>query len=135
MKKHNIFYLFLFAFLIFSCKRDDDPELSRFEQITQTWRVQSVSVNGVDDTVHDYGDYSFEFREDNTYTFFMPEERSGTWQFNQNETAVILDPDGDEEQVDIIEIQNEYLRLQFMEEANHKSHQQTVIYSLIPANN
>lgn len=133
MKKHSYLYLLFFPILIFSCKKDD-PELSRFEQITQTWKVQSVSRNGVDDTVGNYEGYSFKFRDDGTYTFFMPEERSGTWGFNQNETLVILDANADEEQVDIIELKNDFMRLQFMEPANHKSNEQIVIYNLVPNN-
>lgn len=112
-------YLYYFGLLlcVVGCGKDDAEALSQAEKIkqqlaTQSWQLESATVNGIDKTTI-YQGLSVTFAE-NTYTSIKGNEiwpASGTWAFATPEAKAIL-RDGSL-QIDIISVSNTQLILSF----------------------
>ena len=126
--------LVILVFLFVVCKEEDakPDEPSAEEMIVRTWQVQSMLINGQDETGMDFSNYRFIFHPDKTYRFLMPDERQGNWELQGNATLLLLDQGTtQEESVAILELTESALILEFVEESVKLGLTQTR-FSLIP---
>lgn len=131
MKKQNLILFFVIVFISLSCK--NEAELTRTEMITKVWKVQSVHINGTPDYLNDYSSYRFDFKVGGQYLSVNPMQNDGTWAFNESETMIILQTANGNEEVEILELTDKRLKLQFIEPANDKQGEQVIVYTLVPA--
>lgn len=89
--------------ILSSCKKDDEPNLSRTELLTQKpWKLTGIAIVGLGGATppEDYqADDTYTFKTDGTFTINEgaikedpadPQERSGTWAFKENETILSI---------------------------------------------
>jgi hypothetical protein len=132
MKKYSLLYFLIIFLFAVSCRQD---RVNPREAIVNTWVVESVVINGVHDNINNYSDYRFQFRGDNSYTFWQPQENSGTWDISDNGNKLILDEGTTTRQeADIVHIDDNSLSLKFRRPNTHKQNEQEVVFNLVPEN-
>jgi hypothetical protein len=122
-----LFFIMLLAFSVVSCDDDDDDvEPSRMELLTAgTWTGAAIYVNGSDltelfknfeDDPWDIATWRLTFNRNGTYTiqgdWLDPSPFSGTWEFANNEQAILFDKnDPDAETITITRLTSSELYL------------------------
>ena len=136
MNRYFKIYILLPVLLAFqSCElltTGGDP--TKLEMISKTWKVDIALIDNVVDNTNDYSGYRFEFRSDGSYSFENGSGSAitGTWELNSNETVMILDEDTDDEtEVNILEINEVSLILQFSYAATFKDPAYDLVYELV----
>ncbi|MGK7394694.1 MAG: hypothetical protein ACNS62_08975 [Candidatus Cyclobacteriaceae bacterium M3_2C_046] len=108
---------------------DSEEGPSSTDLLTQSWQTEEVDKNGDDSKAN----YSFSFRSDNTYNFSTSDQGlsdipgNGQWEFNSNETRVLLN--GGSIELTIISMTSEELILEYSY-TNYKDGQVTYRFIL-----
>ena len=135
--KTTIFTFFLAAFVAFaSCKKDDPttPPVNtptKKEMLVRTWKIQSMTVNQMPLPDSMYASNRLTFKTDGTYISSdgSSSDDTGTWEFNSDETKLIMDKGtSDESTGDIIELSTTKLHMKETDDSSG-----TVDMTLIPA--
>jgi hypothetical protein len=123
----GIFFMGSFS----GCKKND-PNPSKPEMLSISWKVGSVTINGTIDNITDYNNYSYTFNTDGTYNFTTPNTVSGTWELNSTETKIILHDsvNGTSEMV-MISISSKNVILELTKPETFKTSQEIIVYKLI----
>ena len=115
-----------------SCnKYEDGPAFSlrtKTQRLSNNWQVSSAYQNGTDKTSEFnvvFAGYLLDIRKDNTYTLsFSPLSAgtvtdSGTWEFNSDQTHVILtNSDGEQQDYTILRLKEKELWVRFHDDNN-----------------
>lgn len=102
MNKVRLLYFIILSILtvpLASCDDDDDDQPSRRQLLTSSqWTAFAVYQNGQDITPLlgiagiNVNDIKINFNDNSTYTLdFAGDQDSGTWEFTNNEQAIIFD--------------------------------------------
>jgi hypothetical protein len=130
MKK--IYLLLLLAVFVFACKPDENP--SKKELLSKTWKIKSVTINGVADNTTNYSSWALTFSNDGTYSFIKGSNtETGTWVLNAAETQIILDQGTSTEKTyTLLSINSSFLDFETTVPATFKEGEKVYVYSLIP---
>ncbi|MCB0488751.1 MAG: lipocalin family protein [Cyclobacteriaceae bacterium] len=126
----HINYLFLSATLLgvtllSSCSKDDEPNLSRTELLTQKpWKLTQTAIVGFggEPPESTAADDIYTFSADGAYTFDEgaskedagdPQTITGTWEFLEDETKIRISYSGITLTQDIIELSTSTLKVRF----------------------
>ena len=125
----HINYLFLSAILLgftllSSCSKDDEPNLSRTELLTQkSWKLTQTAVLGISGPPESTAaDDIYTFSADGAYTFDEgaskedpgdPQTITGTWEFIENESKIRLTYSGLTFDQEIVELSTSKLKVKF----------------------
>jgi hypothetical protein len=120
-----------------SCKKDDpkpgpdEPETTRQDQISKTWKVSAILINNAPAAGVDFSSYSFEFKKSGSYDIEAGTlSGTGKWELNSNEEKLILDKGTDTQKTaDILSLTDSKLELEFTE-ASGKTGEQKVLFKL-----
>lgn len=117
--------LSLASCFISSCSKDDDPQLSKLEYLTQKpWKLKSVNIVGIGASAPESYqlDDIYTFKTDGSYLFEEgaskgdpsdPQTITGTWEFAQNETVINLSYGGFTFNQQILELNGNTLKVKF----------------------
>jgi hypothetical protein len=128
MKRIATYGLLCLSMMLFSCKKDNaEPEIkTKLDLITKKWVVESGPEN------EDYSSYSYEFKRNLTYEFQNPNLNTGSWEFNANETEILLDKANASlsQTIKILELTETKLSLQFVIPATDKRAEKVEVFNL-----
>ena len=130
----NLPLTLIVLFILIGCKEEGatPAKPTAEEMIARTWQVQSVQINGQDETGMDFSNYRFTFRPDKTYRFLTPDELQGRWELAANANLLQLDPGTSQEaSVAVIELSKASLVLEFAEQSVKLGPTQTR-FALVP---
>jgi hypothetical protein len=143
MKKLNFLLLMALIIGVLACRKNrDEPEPdnnvdlgAKTELISKTWAVTAVQINEEEQDAQNYDHYRFTFEQDGTYHFVKNESSTGTWEFNSNASAMLLDGGTERARsVDVLELTENALQLRFTEGGTSKTGGVATHYHLVPAN-
>lgn len=124
------------AFVAFvSCKKEEPttPPVTpptKKEMLVRTWKIQSMTINQMPMPDSFFVDQRLTFKADGTYTSGdgSGADDNGVWEFNSEQTKIIMDKGTDDEtNADIVELSSTKLHMKETEDNT------TVEMVLIPA--
>jgi hypothetical protein len=128
----KIYLLLVLTVIVFACKPDENP--SKKELVSKSWKIKSVTINGVADNTTDYSSWTLKFTNDGTYLFTMGSNtETGTWALNAAETQIILNGGTSTEKTyTLLSINKSFLDFETTIPATFKEGEKVYVYSLIP---
>ena len=92
MKTYSIYILLCVAFLFTGCDEPVDPDQDEKDNLSATWIIQKVIIDGEEDTNSDYSPFQVTFNADKTYSRANASGATdnGTWELKENATVFVL---------------------------------------------
>jgi hypothetical protein len=129
----NTLLLIVVAMLGFSCELTDSPSDEDIDLLPNTWVVEKVLIDGIEDIVTNYGNFKLTFFSDGSYILrdIYGMEEQGEWSITNGSQLLLTNSQQESKQYIIVSVAADQLVLLFKDEYSKES-ESTFEYTLVP---
>lgn len=129
----NGLLLLVFSFICFSCELGDSPSEEDLEALPNSWVIEKVLIDGIEDNSTNYSNFLLSFSKDETYylqdIYGMKEE--GDWSVANGSQLILTPNQGESREYVIVSIAKDKLILLFKDKY-FKEVESSFEYTLVP---